>query len=487
MITDIRNRRYRRRILRSLAPELSAQATVTTRQARALIVAGLAVVALLAIAPLETATGLVAIVTLLYSAAFIYRLRLFWGSVNAAPMLRISDEEARSIPDGDLPVYTILVPAYREPEVIARVLAEIDRLEYPKERLDVKLLLEEEDGETWAAARAAKPGRHVEIIRVPQVGPQTKPKACNVGLARARGRYVTIYDAEDRPEPLQLRRAVLAFRRVRGDVACLQAKLTYYNGDQNLLTRWFAGEYAMWFNQLLPGLVSRHAPVPLGGTSNHFRRHLLVKLGGWDPFNVTEDADLGVRLARRGYRTEVLDSDTFEEANSDFINWEKQRSRWYKGYIQTWLVHMRHPVQLFRELGPRGFLGFNLFVGGTPLLALLNPVFWGMTLLWFLAAPAFVAALFPWWLYYAASVCLIAGNATFLYTSIVSARLTGRPELVLAALVVPAYWVMMSIAAVKALLQLLTSPSFWEKTMHGLDRRVESIAPAIGDVDEHAA
>jgi cellulose synthase/poly-beta-1,6-N-acetylglucosamine synthase-like glycosyltransferase len=281
---------------------------------------------------------------------------------------------------------------------------------------------------------------------------------------------VTIYDAEDRPDPLQLRRAVAGFRRLPAEVACLQAKLSYHNADQNLITRWFTAEYALWFGQLLPGLVKLGAPVPLGGTSNHFRRETLVRLGGWDSFNVTEDADLGIRLHRLGFRTGVLESTTLEEANSDYVNWTKQRSRWYKGYLQTWLVHMRHPRQLFGQLGLKGFIGFNLFVGGTPFLAMLNPVFWALTAIWFLAKPPIILELFPAWLYYASLISLVLGNFAFLYTAVVSARDLGRPSLVFAALLSPAYWVMMSIAAIKALAQLFAAPAFWEKTVHGLDQ-----------------
>jgi cellulose synthase/poly-beta-1,6-N-acetylglucosamine synthase-like glycosyltransferase len=460
------------RTISPLAEDLSASTTFTRPQIYFLLIAAAIVLVVGVVEPLGTMRVLIGVITFVYVAAFIYRLRLFWGSLKAPQMISISDEVARAIPYRELPIYTILVPAYREPEVIGRLLAEINRIDYPRQKLDVKFLLEADDRETLEAVLATERGHHIQVIRVANVGPKTKPKACNVGLGHARGRFVTIFDAEDRPDPLQLRRAVAAFRKVDADVACLQAKLGYYNADQNLLTRWFAGEYATWFSQLLPGLVARRAPVPLGGTSNHFRRDVLVKLGGWDPYNVTEDADLGIRLHRAGYRTEVLNSETLEEANSDFINWEKQRSRWYKGYLQTWLVHMRHPRTLLRELGVGGFIGFNLFVGGTPLLALLNPLFWAMTLVWFIAAPPFIAALFPTWLYYAAAFCLVFGNATVYYTTIVSARLTGQPSLVLASLVVPAYWVMMSIAAIKAFVQLLTSPSFWEKTVHGLDHRV---------------
>lgn len=456
----------------SPGPELSAERTLSSRQTR-LIVGTTAIVGLcLLLAPLTTLTAAIGLATALYLAALVYRLLTFRESLDAPETVVVDDAEARALPDRQLPTYTILVPAYREPEVIADLLRSLSQLDYPDDQLDIKLLLEADDPDTLAAVVLARPSSNVEVVRILPSEPRTKPKACNIGLALARGRFVTIYDAEDRPDPLQLRRAVAAFGRLPSEVACLQAKLSYHNAEQNLITRWFAAEYALWFGQLLPGLVRLGAPVPLGGTSNHFRRATLDRLGGWDAFNVTEDADLGVRLHRLGFRTRVLESITFEEANSDFVNWTKQRSRWYKGYLQTWLVHMRHPRRLWQQLGPRGFVGFNLFVGGTPLLALLNPVFWALIGTWFLAKPPFILALFPAWLYYASLVSLVLGNFVFLYTAVVGARAAGRPSLVLAAVLSPAYWVMMSIAAIKGAVQLVAAPTFWEKTAHGLDRVV---------------
>jgi cellulose synthase/poly-beta-1,6-N-acetylglucosamine synthase-like glycosyltransferase len=455
-------------------PELRADRTVSNRQKRALVATGGIAGLCLLIAPFATLTVAIGLATAMYLATLAYRLLMFWAALRAPETLLVQDAEARAIPARQLPIYTILVPAYREPEVIANLLTSLRNLEYPAERLDIKLLLEADDPETLAAAMQADPGPNVEILRVLPSEPRTKPKACNVGLGRARGKFVTIYDAEDRPDPLQLRRAVAAFKRLPPQVACIQAKLSFHNAEQNLLTRWFTAEYALWFGQLLPGLIKLGAPLPLGGTSNHFRRETLVRVGGWDPFNVTEDADLGVRIHRLGYRTAVLESTTMEEANSDFVNWTKQRSRWYKGYLQTWLVHMRHPRQLWHQIGPKGFVGFNLFVGGTPMLALLNPIFWALTALWFLAKPPFILALFPAWLYYASLLTFALGNFTFLYTGVVGARAAGRPSLALAALLSPAYWVMMSVAAIKAGVQLLATPTFWEKTTHGLD--VEPIA-----------
>ena len=256
--------------------------------------------------------------------------------------------------------------------------------------------------------------------------------------------------------------------RLGPNVACLQAKLAYSNVDQNLITRWFAIEYVMWFSYFLPGLATVGAPVPLGGTSNHFRRSVLEAVGAWDPHNVTEDADLGIRIEREGFEIRILDSVTFEEANSDFVNWIKQRSRWFKGYAQTCLVHLRDPVTLWRDLGAMGFLEFVLFVGGTPLLAVLSPLFWALTAVWFVAQPHLIRAVFPAPVFYAGLVCWAFGNFAIFYLTLATCRAMKRPDLSGAALLIPLYWAMMWIAAIKGFVQLVATPSFWEKTTHGL-------------------
>jgi glycosyltransferase XagB len=452
--------------LRRRSPEMSAARTLDGRQ-RIVIAAVVSMIAVgFVFRPRLTGIVFVAVTTFIYVASLAYRVSLFRRGLARPSVITVSDDEARAIADEELPLYSVLIPAYREPELIGELIAAINGIEYPRNRLDVKLLLEEDDEETIRAASAARRGPHIEIVLVPAAEPRTKPKALNYGLASAIGEYVTIYDAEDRPDKLQLRRAVAAFRRVGPSVACLQAKLSYHNAEQNVITRWFTAEYDAWFSQLLPGIGN--GPIPLGGTSNHFRRVVLVRAGAWDPFNVTEDADLGIRLYRRGWTAAVLDSTTFEEANSDFVNWVKQRSRWYKGYFQTWLVHSRRPRELWRQLGPRGFVGFNLFVGGTPLLALINPFFWGLTLLWFVGKPEVIQSIFPAPLYYIGLLCWALGNVAVLYMNMISARAVGKPELLLTTLTSPLYWLMMSIAAVKGLLQLVKVPSFWEKTTHGL-------------------
>jgi cellulose synthase/poly-beta-1,6-N-acetylglucosamine synthase-like glycosyltransferase len=421
-----------------------------------------------AMEPLVAGRILIAVMTAIYAATLVHRIELIRRGLNHDATIYVTDEEARAVPDHSLPVYTVLVPAYREPEVVASVVASMSSLEYPVDKLEVLLLLEQDDRETIDAARSACRGTSVRVVLVPAGEPRTKPKACNYGLMMSSGELVTIYDAEDHPEPLQLRRAVVAFRRSGPDVACLQARLSYHNAEQNLITKWFTTEYDTWFRWLLPGLVATSAPIPLGGTSNHIRRHLLLSVGGWDPYNVTEDADLGVRLARCSLKVAVLGSTTLEEANSDFVNWVKQRSRWYKGYLVTLLVHLRSPRRLIRELGLRGAVGFVLFVGGTPLLAAVNPIFWGLTLLWWLAEPAFITELFPPVLYYIGMTSWIIGGLSLVYFGVASARSSGKPHLALSGLAVPLYWGMMALAAIKAFVQLVFQPSYWEKTTHGL-------------------
>jgi glycosyltransferase involved in cell wall biosynthesis len=354
--------------LRRLAPRMSAYRTLSRAQTAALVITGTVAVVCAVGNPLWFFIGINAIATTLYVVAFVYNLAWFRKLLARPGIVSVGDEEARSVPDEELPRYTVLVAAYKEADVIARTIRTLEALDYPRDRLEIKLLLESDDAATIAAVGRARPAPQFEVVVVPQAEPRTKPKACNYGLQASSGELITIFDAEDRPEPLQLRRAAVAFRRLDPAIACLQAKLHYYNADQNLITRWFSAEYVTWFSGMLPALVEMKAPIPLGGTSMHIRREVLEAVGAWDPYNVTEDADLGTRLHRLGFRTEVLDSVTYEEANSDLINWVKQRSRWYKGYLQTWLVHLRHPLKLWRQLGPVGFLGFNVVVGGTPVL-----------------------------------------------------------------------------------------------------------------------
>ncbi len=417
-----------------------------------------------------TFTALTAFFTLVYLVAVCYRIYLFIRSSRTDGLEVVTDEEALSVPEADLPLYTIMIPAYREASVMGKLIDNIARFDYPADRLEVLLLVEQDDDETLEVLRDIDPGPSFKLVVVPPGEPRTKPKALNFGLTMARGDVIAVYDVEDAPDVLQLRRAAVALARFGPEVACIQAKLSYANAHQNFITRSFTIEYTMWYSFFLPGLSSMHAPIPLGGTSNHFRRGALRTLGGWDPYNVTEDCDLGIRMFREGYDVKVLDSVTLEEANSDFVNWVKQRSRWYKGYLQTFLIHLRSPREVTREIHWKGVGHLCAFVGGTPILAVVNPIFWALTIVWFVAHPAFLLEIFPAPVYYVGLALWVFGNFALWYLTVLTARHIDQPGLVVAAMLVPAYWVMMSIAAVKAAWQLVVTPSFWEKTTHGLNR-----------------
>jgi glycosyltransferase involved in cell wall biosynthesis/polyhydroxyalkanoate synthesis regulator phasin len=300
------------------------------------------------------------IFTITYIMMIFYKFVLIANAIGADLEVPVSAEDIHSLKDDQLPVYTILIPVYKEASVLPKLLGAITRLDYPKIKLDVKVLLEEDDQETIQAFEKINPPEYIQGLIVPTSHPKTKPKACNYGLIRARGEFVVIYDAEDKPEPDQLKKVIAAFQKISPTVICIQSKLNYFNRQQNLLTQWFSSEYSMWFDLFLPGLDARNAPIPLGGTSNHFKKFALVEAGAWDPHNVTEDADLGIRLYKLGYRTRIVDTTTLEEANSQVNNWIRQRSRWVKGYIQTWLVHMRRPIRLIREIGFMAFFSFHV-------------------------------------------------------------------------------------------------------------------------------
>ena len=425
----------------------------------------------------------------------------------------------------DLPVYTILLPLYRESAVTEKILKRIAALKYPKDKLDVKLLLEQDDVETRRALAACTLPAYCSVVEVPDGPLRTKPRACNYGLAEARGQYCVIYDAEDKPEPDQLKKAVAAFRRedTDGRLLCVQAKLNYYNARQNWLTKFFTVEYSTYFDLTLGGLQAFNLPLPLGGTSNHFKTAELRALGGWDPFNVTEDCDLGIRLYEHGFRTILLDSTTWEEANSDLWNWIRQRSRWVKGFLQTHLVHYRHPFGTVRRLSLRGALGCYFLVGGSVMMMLMNLVFWpivtlylvllchgllhGETLASQIIGPhtgetlyrgvAFGAfSLKAWPLIYAGpdenrflavtSQVFFAGSCALFLTNflliLVHAAACVRRKfyfLLPWAALMPFYWVLISVGAWKGALQLVTKPFYWEKTIHGLDEKT-SDPPAPG-------
>jgi cellulose synthase/poly-beta-1,6-N-acetylglucosamine synthase-like glycosyltransferase len=451
-------------------PRLSARLPVTRKQGLWAAAGATALVVAIWLWPGPTLRALILAATVFYLLSTLYKLLLVRLSVSRGAEIRVAPEELAALDERDLPVYSILVPLYREPESVANIVAAIAAMDYPKDKLDVQLLLEEDDSATRAAADALSLPPGFRVTLVPWSFPRTKPKACNIGLAGARGDRLVIYDAEDRPEPDQLRKAVAAFRALPPEVICLQCKLNFYNPRQNLLTRWFAGEYATWFDLSLPGLSAMGAVVPLGGTSNHFSTAALRGLLGWDAYNVTEDCDLGLRIYRRGGRTRMLDSTTWEEACSSLPYWIRQRTRWLKGYMQTWLVHMRDPVALWRELGPANFFHVQTLIGGMVFSLWINPLFWAMALVWFFFRWTALMALFPGPVFLASAFCLFAGNFMFVYLGAIGCYRRRYFDLVKYALAAPPYWALMSWGAWRAFGQFFSNPFHWEKTRHGLVR-----------------
>jgi cellulose synthase/poly-beta-1,6-N-acetylglucosamine synthase-like glycosyltransferase len=452
-------------------PEQSARTRMALWQRLAFGLAAPSLLVALLVAPSATLWAVTAGLALLFVPLIGFRLLAAHGLLAS---LRDGDRSCRPrASDRDLPIYTLLVPLYREAHMLPQLVAALSRLDYPAAKLDIKLVLEASDGGTIAAARRLRLPGSFELVIVPELAPRTKPKALNYALPLARGEYVAIYDAEDRPEPGQLRQALDAFRAGPPNLAAVQARLGLYNAFDNFLTRQFTVEYGALFDGLLPALDRLAMPIPLGGTSNHFRASALKWLMAWDPFNVTEDADLGIRLARGGYRCAMLGSTTYEEAPAGFTSWLRQRTRWLKGYMQTWLVHMRDPAALWRELGPRGFLAFQIMVAGTVLSALVHP--------WFYALAGFDLATrgmlglpespFGWPFWLIACFDLSMGYLASMALGVLALRRRGHAGLLMQIPLMPIYWLLISAAAYRALWQFAFARFEWEKTEHGLAAR----------------
>lgn len=413
---------------------------------------------------------LVGLLTFVYFADLIFNLFLIVRSFTKAPEIKISKREIAAVDDRAWPTYTIFCPLYKEWQVLPQFVNAMNQLNYPPEKLQVMLLLEEDDVETVKRAKAYDLPANFEIVVVPHSMPKTKPKACNYGLARATGDFSVIYDAEDIPDPDQLKKAVLAFEKAGPETICIQAKLNFYNSHQNALTRVFTAEYSLWFDLVLTGLQSIHAPIPLGGTSNHFRTEDLQGLKGWDAFNVTEDCDLGMRLVKQGYRTAIVDSVTMEEGTSRYKNWFKQRSRWIKGYIQTYFVHMRRPHEFKRDLKEPHLAAFQFIVGGKILSMFINPIMWLITLSYFLFRPVVgpvIEPFFPTPILVMGVISLVFGNFLYLYYYMIACARRGHDDLIKYVFLVPLYWLSMSGAAWLAVYEIITKPHYWHKTVHG--------------------
>ena len=446
--------------------------------------------------------------TLFLAALHLVGLPLFSGCVvlrfgaaaalrrRRTPLSASIDGEERAAAGGAAPhrkhpVYSVLVALHRESDVVGDLVAALTALRWPRSRLDIKLVCEGDDASTLAAVSRAIAGKpEFSLVVVPPSLPRTKPKALNFALPLASGDFLVIYDAEDRPDPGQLEAAWRAFRNGEEGLACLQAPLVVRNGRESWLAGHFTLEYAALFRGFLPWLASKRLPLPLGGTSNHFRKDALLAIGGWDSHNVTEDADLGMRLCRGGYRIDTIEAPTYEDAPERWRDWRNQRTRWMKGWLQTWLVHMRNPVQLARDLGLRGFLAFQLLFFGMIASSMVHPlfaVFLGYTV-WTMENLG--QADFLTEIMIAADLLMLAlGYLAFAWLAIGALERGERRSFLAHLLSLHVYWLLISLAAVRAVGQLVTSPHRWEKTPHGPSSRAHA-APVrrepIFDVTESA-
>ena len=365
------------------------------------------------------------------------------------------------------PVISMMVPLFHEPDIAPRLVARLSALTYPRELLDIMLVVEEDDHLTRAALARSRLPQWMRVIAVPDSKLRTKPRALNYALNFARGSIIGVYDAEDAPSADQLHRVSERFGQGGPNLACVQGVLDYYNPETNWLSRCFTIEYAAWFRLILPGFEKLGLAVPLGGTTLFFRRDILEKLGGWDAHNVTEDADLGIRLARHGYRTELLETVTLEEANCRVLPWIRQRSRWLKGYAMTYAVHMRSPLLLWRQLGAWRFFGFQVLFLGTLIQFLLAPILWSFWLMLFGSGHPLVAAL--------PVTAMIAIAALFLIAEVVNlainlAAVNARSHRFLRpwTLSLHFYFPLAAFAAYKGCWEMILSPYYWDKTAHGV-------------------
>jgi cellulose synthase/poly-beta-1,6-N-acetylglucosamine synthase-like glycosyltransferase len=449
-------------------PQASAKVVISKRAA---IISFLAIVSLMFIADAKTFI-IIGITTLLL--CHFLKTYLVFSSLEFSYEFVMDLSDLNNLEEDTLPLYSIIVALYKEKEIIPQLIKSLSQLDYPQEKLDIKLVIEEDDQDTLEAIRSQQPPQNMDIIIVPSVVGinvvKTKPRACNYALPYCTGEYIALYDAEDVPDKMQLKKAVSQFRNAETDISCLQAKLNFYNADQNLLTKMFDMEYRIWFKLFLPGLHLLQSPIPLGGTSNHFKKDVLEKLGGWDAYNVTEDADLGIRMFLDGYKVGLLDSDTPEECPSTFGSWIKQRSRWIKGHLITFLVHTRNPVKLLQRLGFKNFLVLVLFIFFPILSFLFYPILWGIYIADFLGVDAFGidTLIFSPEIKDALMVALLVPNVIYVLLAMVISIKDKRYSDIPFTLLQPLYWLIHSVAAYYAVYEAIRRPHHWNKTAHGV-------------------
>ena len=390
-----------------------------------------------------------------------------FSALRKADARPVPERRPKAGPPPRLPIISVMVPLFRENDIAARLIERLGRLTYPRELLDVILVAEQSDTITRDALARTQLPRWMRVVSVPDGPIKTKPRALNYALSFCRGSVIGVWDAEDAPEPDQLHIVARHFAQAPAEVACLQGILDYYNPRTNWLSRCFTIEYATWFRMFLPGLARLGFVVPLGGTTLFFRRDALEKLGGWDAHNVTEDADLGVRLARHGYRTELIPAVTYEEANCRAIPWVKQRSRWLKGYAMTWSVHMRDPLQLWRDLGTKRFIGVQILILGSLSQYILAPVLWSFWITLFgLWHP--IASNMPAVLFWPMMALFVASELTNIAAGMWAVRHEEHRYLMKWVPSLHLYFPLGALAGWKAIYEVIAMPFYWDKTHHGI-------------------
>lgn len=414
---------------------------------------------------------IVLLINTLYILASTYRLRLFLIGLSLA-RTNLKPAPASELNDKELPAYSVLVPLFKEAAVIHNLKQALLKLEYPKNKLQILLIVEEKDLATSRTIDEEAFPQYFHKIVVPFSFPQTKAKACNYALQFATGEFITIFDAEDRPHPLQLKTVIQVFAHSSPDIACIQCRLCFYNAAENWLTKMFALEYTTLFDYTLPAVAALSYPVPLGGTSNHLKTHILRSLGGWDSYNVTEDAALGLKIAVAGFKTMMIDSYTEEEAPITVKAWIKQRSRWIKGYLHTYLVFIRYPIFLFQKYKVGGFIFYNYFMFLSPFLLVIAPltIYFSTSMIneyGGLGSSSQIALLKYLGLF---NLCYGFMLLTFTAYKVQSSKNILNTWLWWT---YPFYFFLHVIAAMLAVYKLIREPHKWDKTEHGVSKIVD--------------
>lgn len=369
---------------------------------------------------------------------------LIFRGMSDGATVTITADEAYSLADEDLPVYTVLLPVFNRPDILAHLPDVAAGIDYPANKLDIYLIVEADDSPTISAVKHGLP-QEIRLVIAPSGGPRTKARLCAYALSLPdeRGDYVVTFGADEVPDPLQLRKAAYAFANASENVAVFQGKLGYSNESHNLLTKWGALERDRWFSYVLPALSRLHSVVPLGGSSSHIRKSSLAEVGGWNSANATESAEMAIRFYRNGYRTLILDSDTKTKAAAGLRNWSRRRSRWFLGYLQTLGGQDSNPFRFFRDFGSVPALRLLHLTAGWQIWCFVNVALWTVfATTYFSAQSSRPEPFYPLCLVLTASTVLALLAGTLIATA------SNKSKLLWPALIVPVYWVMQAVEGV---------------------------------------